>query len=226
MASEVDICNIALAHIGDTATVASINPPEGSIQSEHCQRFYPIARDTLLEMHTWDFATTRIKLEALTTTVSEWDYVYQIPNNMLNLWAILPPEAEDDYSTRFGPTDIYGYTANNVPWNYAGQYVPQPFTMEILSDGTKVIMTDQESAWARYSVRTTDTSKFSSLFITTLTWHLASYLAGPVIKGDVGAAEAKRCAQMAAVYLGQAKASDANQRQVKPRHLVPWVSGR
>jgi hypothetical protein len=87
-------------------------------------------------------------------------------------------------------------------------------------------MTDQESAWARYSVRTTDTSKFSSLFITTLTWHLASYLAGPVIKGDVGAAEAKRCAQMAAVYLGQAKMSDANQRQIKPRHLVPWVSGR
>ena len=36
MASDVQICNIALAHLGDTATVASINPPEGSAQAEHC----------------------------------------------------------------------------------------------------------------------------------------------------------------------------------------------
>ncbi|NBQ76422.1 MAG: hypothetical protein EBU14_13895, partial [Acetobacteraceae bacterium] len=62
MASEVDICNLALANLGDTATVASINPPEGSAQSEHCSRFYPIARDTLLEMHNWNFSTRRILL--------------------------------------------------------------------------------------------------------------------------------------------------------------------
>ena len=37
-----------LGHIGDAATVSSINPPEGSAQAEHCARFYPIARDALL----------------------------------------------------------------------------------------------------------------------------------------------------------------------------------
>lgn len=51
MASEVDICNLALARLGDNATVASIDPPEGSAQAEHCARFYAIARDSLLEMH-------------------------------------------------------------------------------------------------------------------------------------------------------------------------------
>ena len=50
MASEVDICNLALGHLGDNATVASLNPPEGSVQAQHCARFYPIARDALLEM--------------------------------------------------------------------------------------------------------------------------------------------------------------------------------
>ena len=59
MSSEVAICNLALAHLGDSATVASIDPPEGSAQSEHCARFYPIARDALLEMHAWKFATRR-----------------------------------------------------------------------------------------------------------------------------------------------------------------------
>ena len=62
MASEVEICNLALAHLGDEATVASIDPPEGSAQAEHCQRFYPVSRNSLLEMHDWAFATKRATL--------------------------------------------------------------------------------------------------------------------------------------------------------------------
>ena len=45
MATEVDICNIALAHLGDDATIASLSPPEGSAQAEKAARFYPIARN-------------------------------------------------------------------------------------------------------------------------------------------------------------------------------------
>ena len=74
MASTVDICNLALAHLGDTATVASIDPPEGSAQSEHCARFYPIARDSLLEMHAWNFSMRRINLAQLTNSWPEWQY--------------------------------------------------------------------------------------------------------------------------------------------------------
>lgn len=62
MASEVEISNLALSRIGDSATVSSINPPEGSAQAEHCQRFYPIARNSLLEMHAWSFCDRRIQL--------------------------------------------------------------------------------------------------------------------------------------------------------------------
>ena len=59
MATEVDICNLALAHLGDDATIASINPPEGSAQAEKAARFYPIARNTLLELHSWNFASCK-----------------------------------------------------------------------------------------------------------------------------------------------------------------------
>jgi hypothetical protein len=51
-------------------------------------------------------------------------------------------------------------------------------------------------------------------------------LAGPIIKGDQGAAEAKRCAQMMAGWMAQAEASDANQRNVHVEHIVSWTSGR
>jgi hypothetical protein len=226
MASEVDIANLALAHLGDNATIASLYPPEGSAQAEHCARFYPIARDTLLEMHAWDFATKRVNLALLDISMPEWDYVYARPNDAVQIISILPANANDDYSTRYAPADNLGYTANNVPIGYAGMYVPQPFQTETYSDGTQIILADQVNAVCRYVASVSDTTKFSALFTTTLSWHLASMIAGPVIKGDVGAAEAKRCAQMASVYLGEARKSDSSQRQIKPNHIVNWVAGR
>lgn len=226
MASEVDIANLALAHLGDNATVASLYPPEGSAQAEHAARFYPIARDTMLEMHSWNFATKRVNLALLDITIPEWDHVYQQPNDAIFVIAVLPADANDDYSTRFAPSDTLGYNANNVPISYAGQYVPQPFALESTENDTKLILSDQSNAVCRYIAKVTDTTKFSALFTTTLSWHLASMMAGPIIKGDQGAAEAKRCAAMAAQYLAEAKKSDSNQRQIKPNHIVGWVAGR
>ena len=55
---------------------------------------------------------------------------------------------------------------------------------------------------------------------------LASYLAGPILKGDVGSAEAKRQLQLAIGYQQQAEVSDANQRKSTVEHIVPWQAGR
>lgn len=108
MASVIDIVNLSLSFLGDTATVSSIDPPEGSAQAEHCARFYPLARDSLLEMHTWGFSTKRIQLAMLTSGWPEWTYCYAQPTDALNLLAVLPPEATDDYSQRFGIPDSFG----------------------------------------------------------------------------------------------------------------------
>lgn len=226
MASEVDICNLALGHLGDNATVASIDPPEGSAQAEHCQRFYPIARDSLLELHNWNFATRRSQLAELTSTWSEWKYAYAYPSNVINLLAIMPPGATND----FAQSAVNGLGFGTTSWDNrphaAGMYVPQPYTCETLDDGTEVIYTNQEQAIARYTVRVRDPSKFSPLFVQTLSWHLAAMLAGPVVKGDAGAAEAKRCEAMMAAWLAKATASDANQRKDDTMHVVGWMSGR
>jgi hypothetical protein len=216
MASEVDICNLALAHLGDSATVASLNPPEGSAQAEHCARFYPIARDSLLEMHTWGFATRRVSLALLGSGWPEWNYSYAQPSDAINIIAVLPPDASDDYSIG----------AANVPAAAGGSYVPQAFSCEVDGDGNAVILTDQADAVLRYTSVVTDTTKFSPLFTVALSWHLASMLAGPLIKGDAGAAEAKRCAAMMQSYLLKAKESDASQRRISPQHSVAWINGR
>lgn len=216
MASEVDICNLALSHLGDTATVGSLDPPEGSIQAEHCARFYPIARDSLLELHPWGFATRRIQLAQLGTGWPEWDYSYAQPADALNIIAVLPPDATDDYSQGL----------SNVPLAAGGSYVPKAFSCEIDANGADVIYSDQEDAVLRYTALVSDTTKFSPLFVMTLSWHLASMLAGPIIKGDAGAAEAKRCASMMQAFLSKATESDAGQRRINPQHSVTWMNGR
>jgi hypothetical protein len=207
MASEVDISNLALAHLGDSATVASLDPPEGSAQAEHCARFYPIARDGLLEMHAWGFSTVRQPLAQLSTTRGEWAYCYLQPNNVLGILAVLPSGVTDDYSEN-------------------GTYTPVPFSAEVDELGNDVIYTNQVDAIVRYTIRQADTTKFSPLFVTALSWHLASMLAGPVIKGSEGSAESKRCSEMVKHWMGEAGESDANQRKITPTHNVTWMSIR
>lgn len=226
MSSAVDICNLALGHLGDNATVSSIDPPEGSAQAEHCKRFYPIALNSLLEMHYWNFSMKRVTLPQVQNTWPEWQYAYAIPGDCLNAISVLPPDAADDYSTKFSPTDTPAFAHNYSPMIAAGRYVPQPYTIELNEANQQVILTNQANAVLRYTKYVTDTTTFSPLFVMTLSWHLASMLAGPIIKGDQGAAEAKRCSSMMAAWMAQAETSDAVQRNIKVEHIVPWTSGR
>ena len=222
MATEVDICNLALAHLGDDATIASLNPPEGSAQAEKAARFYPIARNSLLEMHTWNFAAKRGNIALTTNSLDQWDYAYVAPADMMSPVAIISPTAQNDYATRMSAGDTPGgITSNYAPTIVAGQYTPQQFAVE-----GDLIYTNQENAVLRYQAFITDPSLFSPQFVVTLSWHLASMMAGPVIKGDQGAAEAKRCTQMMANYLTSAKQSDNLHRDITIEHIVPWTSGR
>jgi len=215
MASETDICNLALGHLGDTASVTSLNPPEGSAQAEHCARFYPLARDALLELHPWGFATRRVALALLGNGWPEWDYSYAQPADALNLIAVLPPDATNDYSQGLASVALA-----------AGGYVPQDFSCETDPGGADVIYTDQPDAVLRYTAIITDTSRFSPLFVVALSWQLAAFLAGPILKGEAGAAEAKRCSAMMRAYLAEAAESDAQQRRINPVHNVSWINGR
>lgn len=201
MASEVDIVNLALAHLGDNATVASIDPPEGSAEAEHAARFYPIARDVLLESHGWRFATRRTVLAQLNLPSWNWQYVYAAPNNSLKLLSVLPVSAANDAQT-------------------------QEYEAASSDAGDAIVYTNQEVASLRYITRVADTTKYPPLFIDALAWLVGSYLAGPVVKGDAGVAMAKSCYANFRASFSQAIESDANQRKITPKHDPEWMSGR
>ena len=223
MASAVDICNAALGELGDSATVTSISPPSGSIQAVHCARFFPIARDALLEMHTWGFATRRVALNPLTETPpSPWAYVYAAPSDVLNFLAVLDPNATDEYSSglaQYG--NVSGSYSNNL-----GIFQPQPFSVEINGNGVQVIYTNQANAILRYSGRVTDTTTFSPLFTEGLIKLLKSKLAGPVVKGAEGRTETKAALQEFTAWFNLATVSDANSRRQTPAPSTDWIVNR
>jgi hypothetical protein len=225
MASEVDICNTALAHLGDTATVVSLNPPSGDAQSSHCARFYPIARDALLEMHTWGFATVRIALALnASNPSSSWAYCYATPSDVVNYVEIMDPLASDDYSIGVQMAGVGPYSAPVVG---LGVYEPQQFVVESdFATGNDILLTNQQNAVLRYTRIVTDTTKFSPLFVVTLSHYLASMLAGPLIKGDQGRQAAEEQFKLAMNYQAQAEGSDANQRRVKPAPGAQWMVNR
>lgn len=226
MASSVDICNLALAYLGDTATVASLNPPDGSAQAQHCARFYPIARTSALEMAAWDFATKRASLAQVDNSWPMWQFAYAMPSDAMSVLAILHSNAIDDYSARLGAPDSRPWQEGYAPAPVDTIYTPQAYSIEMTAAGQQIILTNVCDAVVRYTFDMQDTTKFSGLFIQALAWLLASMLAGPLLKGDAGAAESKRCLQAFQVIESQAEVSDANQRQIRPQVATPWIVGR
>lgn len=222
MASEIDIANLSLGHLGDNATVASLEPPEGSAQAEHCARFYPIARDGLLELHDWNFATKRALLAQVDNLWNQWAYSYLQPADCLRVISVLDKNAGADQSISIPAP----YSQSGLANTGMGRYTPQDYVCETNDGGDEVILTNQVDAMVRYVAFVTDTTKFTPLFVTTLTWKLAAMLAGPVLKGEAGRAESKRCEAMASAWLAKAIDSDTKQRRVQTQQSVSWMAGR
>ena len=224
MSSEVDICNLALGLIGDKAAVSSISPPDQSAQAGHCARFYPIARDALQELHPWGFCTRRVALAlSANDPPSSWQYAYIGPSGVLNYLAIRAPDATDDWASEVPLTNSLngiGFAART------SIYDPQPFVVETNDLDEDVIYTNQVDAVLQYTTRVTDTTKFSPLFVSTLSYMLAHYLAGPIIKGAEGRQVSSEMMKMAMGFMGKATTSDANQRRTTIAQSVPWMANR
>lgn len=214
MASAVDIANLALSHLGDEASVTAISPPDGSPQSKHCGRFYPMARDALLEMRPWTFATRRAALAEVADNpvADDWSYAYALPSGCLRPLALQVPGA---------PERTLGTGADSD----AGTY---PHLVESTDNGSKILYTNVEGAYLRFIASVTDTTKFTPGFVLALSRLLASYLAGPIIKGEAGMLVAQAQLKIFEAEFAKAAAADANTgtRHAYRDHRPLWLAGR
>lgn len=211
MASIVDICNMALSHLGDEAQVISITPPDGTVQAAHCARYYPIARDAVLQAYPWTFATRRATLaEIVNPTPDDWAYAYALPAGCLRPLGALTP-GTPAVNLGAGETDTGSF----------------PYVLETGSNGGLVLYTNTQTAVLRYIALVTDTTKFPPLVVLAIARLLASYLAGPILKGDTGMKVAQGMLKIFEVEFAQAAGADARiGRRDLSQYRPAWITAR
>jgi len=197
MSSAVDIVNLALSHLGQNADVIDINPPDGSAEAQHAARFYPMARNELLEMHPWTFAIRRTVLAPVAgVNRPSWQYAYAMPSGCIRPLSLLRAEALDD--------DL-----------------SEDHIVEGSDAGARVIFANTPDAALRYISLVEDTTKFTPGFVAALSRLLAAKLAGPIIKGVEGARVAEAMMKMFLLELANAKMSDSNSGSRRVSDFVP-----
>lgn len=171
MASPVQICNMALSHLGSEARVASISPPDGSVEAGHCATFYDIARTEMLEPGNWAFALKRAALAQVANPSTVWAYAYAKPADCERALRILRPSiAVTVFTQDMRMVDPHIDDSDSASFTIEGE----------------VILTNHPDAVLLYSQDVTDSTKFPASFVSALSYLLASYLAGPIIKGTDG----------------------------------------
>lgn len=198
MASAVDIANLALSHLGADAVVTSLSPTDGSVESGHCARFLPIARQASLATHQWSFARKRVLLAELTNDSTEWAYKYQIPADCLRARKILALDDLDEPERNGAIFDKFN----------------------------DALYTNQPEATLVYTVDVTDTTKYPADFVSALGVLLAAYLAGPLIKGTDGLRIGNSLMQQAMDAMRQATAQDANAGQERSEFTPASIAAR
>lgn len=211
MATVVTICNLALSRIGDSATISSISPPDGSAQAEACSRLYPVALSTCLDLFNWSFATRRKAPAELADTMVEkgmWQHAYGLPADCKRVIDIKPTE-----QTKIHFMHHFAFH-HKIEFEVVG------------TDTGLVLLTNLEAPLVRYVCAEPKPSQFSGMFTDALAWLLAAYLAGETIRGDSAFAYTQQCQKQFQATIATAMELDARLTNVKPKHIPHWIEGR
>lgn len=164
MISKIDICNRALAEVGEDP-IGDLN--ENSNEARVCKLFFDSCRDRLLEEAHWPFATRLIKLTKLSDDVEGWAVAYAYPADCSTLQYVIPHQMVQ--------CDVADFRDANIPYRLYGD-----------DDGNTLIVADIEEAYAVYTTKSVNISLYPSSFVEALVLSLASKLATPIIRGREG----------------------------------------
>ncbi len=186
MASTVDIFNLALTNI---AAKAFVNlPTENSNEAKYCSANFQPAFDALLEDHDWGFASDDDDLAQLKESSDDvpptvpWIYEYAYPSEAVKVREIIRDNDNEKVV---------------------------PFKIALNDEGTgKVILTDKQSAKARWTRRITNTTLLSPKAAIALGWKLATMIVIPLTHN----LKLKQAAELSyLVALSDAKVADFNE---------------
>lgn len=200
MATNTEISNLAISHLGISKEIANLDT-EKSNEAAACRRFLPIAIEETLKAFAWPFATKFVALALVEENpTAEWAFAYQYPSDCLEFRRIISGIRNDNRQSRVPYRIVYG-------------------------DKGTLIYTDKDLAEAEYTVRITDTSRFSSLFLIALSFRVAAFVAPRLTAGDpykLGQA----AMQNFVITISQAKAQAANEEQQEQEPDSEFIRAR
>lgn len=195
--SVIQICNLALSHIGARTSIETLDEPSAAAQQ--CKLWYPLARQEVLESYNWNFAR-RYKALALHDDAppANWLFRYQYPADCLKGREIDNP---------------LGKEADAIPYK-----------AEAANDGvTMSILCNIENAVLIYTFDQMNTGMYSKNFINALAHYLGSRIA-PTLTGKRDLVQEQM--NWYSLWLRKAEADDANENvEDKPRD-AEWIRAR
>lgn len=159
MASSVDICNMALSHVGANF-ITSLN--DNTTEAKICAAQYDFSRDFVLGEREWTFAISRKELAASANApIFGFDNNFKLPSDTIRV-----VEAFDKADMSSGIWSYRGEGNNSLYWQREGEY----------------IAADAEILLIRYLVRVEDPNRYTPGFVQALAAHLAYKIAIPLTK--------------------------------------------
>lgn len=159
--SVVQICNTALARVGTSNFIDSLN--EASQEAQVCKLLYEQTRDRVLREVYWPFARAFETLALISGNsgkawANEWLYAYRYPTDACVIRRILTP---------LGPRQV----------------IPEPY--DIAQDAAgRIILTNMKDAGVEYTRKIEDPIQFDPSFTSALAWLLAAEIAMPLSAVD------------------------------------------
>lgn len=213
MVTLVDIANGALSLLGKRALVTSLDTNvDRSAEAKQCAVHIYRARDEILALHAWDFATTRATLDTPDdeheSDGAQWPFAFALPDDFNRALSVLPPGASADYVVR-------------------GRKITLPYHIEKNADGDRRLYTMLDQVVLRYCTTVDDPADWpSSWALTAWENRLAARIAGPMIGGGEGQKVRDACMAQVAIAIAQATAIDTSQRDVDTATKAPWETVR
>lgn len=200
MASNVQICNLALGMIG-AGRIASLE--DGSIEGRACTAVFELLRDEVQEAHVWTFNKGRAELARVDETPAfGYSYAYALPSDCLR---VLKMDGEGfTLADQENGISVVGY---GVDWEIEGRR----------------LLTNSESVSVQYLKRVEDPSQFPASFVMALSARLAVDLAMMVAKSY------KLAESMQVIYkarLASGESTNADTDRTTPYYSTTYVSER
>lgn len=220
MASVINICNIALSRLGIDQAISDLEDTANP-RSRACNLHYAECRDRALAELCAGFALFTTPLALIDATApAGWAYQYQYPSNALSVLAL----TDENGLRQSSPSSSATFTDATSTWS--GGYLRNAVAFEVQAHQTidsRIIVSDQEDAYAVCIKRITDPNQMTAEFRSALAFLLASEIA-LILRANP--ALAQQAGQQYQIALSRSMAQTQNERQPDPPLPSPSIQVR